>query len=88
MPTLKIQLREKNDVLIGDVFTMVSDYVPRVGDILEMSEQLRGEPMTTFTVSSVVLVATEGRFVPHIVARMAAVDQRDRFDNVVHVPAQ
>jgi hypothetical protein len=69
MPTIKIQLKTKNYSHIGDPYSFNTDYVPRVGELLDMTHVLGNKMNSIFIVRSVISVLKENEgLVPHLVA--------------------
>lgn len=68
MAIVKIQFVSKNHALIGDPIEIKTDYVPRVGELLD-SEAVLPESNVMFIVTSVINKVTHGGIIPFITAQ-------------------
>jgi hypothetical protein len=69
MPKIRIQLKTKNYAYMGDPYSFDTDYVPRVGELIDMAHVLGDKDNAMFIVRSVVSVITEREgLVPHLLA--------------------
>ncbi|KPA53454.1 hypothetical protein VT25_06280 [Photobacterium leiognathi subsp. mandapamensis] len=68
MTKVKIQFVSKNHALIGEPIVITTDYVPRVGELLD-SEAVLKESNTTFIVTSIINKVTPSGIIPFITAQ-------------------
>lgn len=69
MPKIVVQLKTKNHSYINEPYSFNTDYVPRIGELIDMSHILGHSSEVNFIVRSVISVMTENEgFVPHLVA--------------------
>ena len=69
MPKIRVQLQTKNYAHIGDPYSFNTEYVPRVGELIDMEHVLGNSSNSIFIVRSVVSVITENEgLLPHLVA--------------------
>lgn len=68
MTKVKIQFVTKNHTLIGEPVEIETDYVPRIGELLDSEAVLR-ESNTTFIVTSIINKVTPSGIIPFITAQ-------------------